>query len=236
MKYIFASVTINGCHMLKDFGLALSRTDCVQPPAPKAITQDLPGADSVIDLSESLSGQIQYNNREIKMEFGRGLSRSQWPDMHSRIMGLFHGKIVQVIFDDDRNYFYTGRATVSDYTRAQTLGTLIITVDAKPYKYEVYGGLDRWKWNDLNFHTGIIRNYRNLKVNGRLDLKITGRRKTVIPVILSDAAMQVIWQGISYDIAPGNNKLYDIAIPEGKNILTFIGHGTISVDYRGGML
>lgn len=236
MRSIFTSVTINGCHLLRDLGLALSRTDCVQPPVPKALTQDLPGSDGLVDLTDGLTGHAMYANREITMELGRGLDRNQWPGVYSRVMGLFHGKVVKVIFDDDSAYFYTGRATVSDYARTQTLGTLTITVDAKPYKYEVYGGLDRWKWDTLNFRIGVIRNYRDLTVDGRMDLKIRGRSKVVIPVIISDASMQVEWQGTRYDIVPGSNKIYDIAIPEGENVLTFIGHGTVSVDYRGGLL
>lgn len=236
MTGIFTSVTINDVHMLRDLGLALSRTDCVQPPEPKAVTQDLPGADGLLDLTDGLAGHAVYANREITMELGRGLDRSRWPRVYSQVMALSHGRTVKVIFDDDPDYFYTGRAAVSDYVRTQTLGTLTITVDAKPYKYELYGGLDRWKWDSLNFRTGIIRNYRDLKVDGRLNLRIKGRSKVVIPRILSDAAMQAEWRGKQYGLAPGSNKIYDIAIPEGENVLTFIGHGTVSVDYRGGIL
>lgn len=235
-KNIFTSVTINDCHMLRDLGLALARTDCVKPPEPKTVIQDIPGADGVIDLTESLVGHTVYNNREIRMEFGRGMERNQWPGMYSKIMGMFHGKQVRVIFDDDPDYFYSGRASVSDYARAQTLGTMVITVDAEPYKQEINGGLEPWKWGPLNFRTGIIRNYQNLLVEGRREVKIPGRSKVVIPIIISSAAMTVEWKGKQYDLVAGNNKIYDIAIPEGENFLTFIGNGTVSIDYRGGIL
>lgn len=236
MRGVFTSVTINGCHALRDLGLALSRTDCAQPPEPKAVTQDVPGGDGTLDLTDGLTGRTPYANREITMELGRGLDRNRWPGAYSKVMALFHGRKVRVVFDDDPDYFYTGRATVSDYARVQTLGTLIVTVDARPYKYEVYGGLDKWRWDHLNFRTGIIRNYRALKVDGRLDLRIKGRSMEVIPVITSDSAMTVEWRGARYGLSPGNNKIYDIAISEGENVLTFVGHGTVSVDYRGGIL
>lgn len=215
---LFTSATINGCHLLRDLGLALSRTDCVQPPEPKSVTQDLPGTDGLMDLSDSLTGRIMYANREIIMEVGRGLERSRWPDMYSRILSLFHGKIVKVIFDDDPEYFYTGRATVSDYARTQTLGTLTITVDAKPYKYDV------------------APKYQDLAVDGRLAVTVRGRDKEAVPVITSDAAMALWWQGSQYGLAPGDNKLYDLTIKKGDNVLTFIGRGVITIDYRGGTL
>lgn len=236
MNNIFAGVKIDDIHMLQDMGLALSRTDCVQPPEVKTNIQDIPGADGSADLTESLTGRPTYYNREIKMEFGRGLDRNKWPNMYSRIMTLFHGKQVKVIFDDDPNYYYTGRATVSDYKRTQTLGTLLITVNADPYKYELLSSLDDWLWDTLDFEEGIIRDYKNLVVNERLDVNIIGQVKVIVPIIISDSDMLVEWHGEQYPIVPGNNKIYDIEIPAGENVLTFIGYGTVSIDYRGGIL
>ena len=236
MSTIFLSVKINDTHMLNDLGLALSRTDCVQPPEPKINTIDIPGADGLIDLTESLSGRTLYNNRIITMEFGRGLEKSAWPTMYSKIQSLFHGKQVKVIFDDDTEYYYSGRASVSDYARTQMLGTLTITVSADPYKYEMYGGLDDWLWDPFNFQTGIIRSYKDLTISGTRDVRIIGRDKAIVPLIISNAAMTVTFKGNTYNIVAGNNKIYDIEIVEGENVLTFTGTGIISIDYRGGIL
>lgn len=57
-----------------------------------------------------------------------------------------------------------------------------------------------------------------------------------MPVISCDAAIQVSYEGVTYDLSPGKNKVFGICIKEGKNILTFSGMATISVDYRGGIL
>lgn len=236
MSIIFSGVKINDTHMLNNLGLALSRTDCVQPPEPKTNIIDIPGADGLIDLTESLSGRTLYNNRVITMEFGRGLKKEAWPTMYSRIQSLFHGKQVKIIFDDDTEYYYLGRATVSDYARTQMLGTLTITVSAEPYKYEMYGGLDDWLWDPFNFRTGIIRSYKNLVVSGTRSVKIFGRDKVIVPIIISNASMTVTFKGHTYNIVAGNNKIYDIEIVEGDNTLTFTGSGTISIDYRGGIL
>ncbi len=236
MSSIFKSVKINETHMLNDLGLALSRTDCVQPPEPKTNIIDIPGADGIMDLTESLVGRTLYNNRIITMEFGRGLGRNEWPTMYSKIQSLFHGKMVKLVFDDDAEYYYSGRAIISDYARTQTLGTMTITVSADPYKYEMYGGLDDWLWDSFNFQTGVIRNYKNLVVSGSRDVRIIGRDKTIIPIIISSAAMIVTFKGVTYNIVAGNNKIYDIEIGVGESILTFTGNGTISVDYRGGIL
>lgn len=236
MSSIFTSVTINDCHMLRDLGLALSRTDCVQPPVPKTTLLDIPGGNGAIDITDSMTGRTVYNNREIKMEFGRGLGKKEWPTLYSDLLRRFHGQKVKVIFDDDKNYYYAGRATVSEYSRFQMLGTVVITVDAEPYKLEMLSSLDNWLWDTFNFKTGIIRSYKNLVVDGERTLRVVGRSKVVVPLIISDAAMTVSFNGGIYDVVAGNNKIYDIVIEEGENSLTFAGHGIVSVDYRGGLL
>ena len=170
------------------------------------------------------------------MEFGRGLKKNAWPTMYSKVQSLFHGKQVKVIFDDDTEYYYSGRATVSNYTRFQTLGTFTITVNADPYKYEIYGGLDDWLWDPFNFQTGIIRSYKNIIVSGTREVRIIGRDKVIVPLIISNTSMTVTFNGITYSIVAGNNKIYDIEIVEGENVLIFTGTGTISIDYRGGIL
>lgn len=235
---VFTSVTINGVHMLDDLGLALSRTDCVQPPAPKTNMVDIPGADGAADVTGNMSGRTLYHNREIRMEFGRGLKKEAWPGMYSRILALFHGKKVKITFDDERDYYYVGRAAVSDYRRIQMLGTLLITVDAEPYKYEMYGGLEPWRWGPFNLETGIIRDYKDLKVDGGLTISVPGKMGTkhMVPIIISSAPMMVIWNGKEHRINEGRNKVYDILLGEGENLLTFHGKGTISIDYRGGIL
>ena len=57
-----------------------------------------------------------------------------------------------------------------------------------------------------------------------------------MPVISCDAAIQVSYEGVTYNLSSGKNKVFGICIKEGENILTFSGKATISVDYRGGLL
>ena len=108
--------------------------------------------------------------------------------------------------------------------------------EVDPYKYEVASSLEDWLWDDFNFETDIIREYGGIKVSGKYELNIYGRRKRVIPVIECDTPMQVTYNGATYDLLNGKSKVFDIWLSEGDNLLTFTGNGTISVDYRGGSL
>ncbi|MFR3645696.1 MAG: distal tail protein Dit [Enterocloster aldenensis] len=233
---IHQSVSINGIDMLSTYGMALANRHCVQPPVPKTIYQDVPGADGSLDLSTAIAGRIIYERRVITLNFGCGYPMDKWPEVFSEILRNFHGREGKLIFDDDPMYYYAGRMTVSEYSRARTLGTFTISVNADPYKYELTASDEDWLWDSFSFEKGVIRNYKELEVNGSLSLTVPGTQRWVIPEIMVSAAMTLSYEGKDYDLKQGTNKIYDIVIKEGENMLMFTGTGTVTISYRGGIL
>lgn len=230
------NVNINGIDMLKKYKMALEDRHCVQPPEPKTFFQDVPGADGSLDLSTAISGHVVYNRRKITLNFGCGYEIEKWPGIFSEILRLFHGKEGKLIFSDDPNYYYTGRMTVSKYARAQTLGTFTIAVDAEPYKYELLASDEDWLWDSFSFDTGVIREYKGIPVSGTYTLVIPGTERWAIPEIIVTANITVEFNGKTYDLKTGTNKIYDIVIKEGEQTFVFRGSGAVTVSYRGGIL
>lgn len=233
---IYQSVRINGIDMLSEYSMALANRHCVQPPTPKAIYQDIPGADGSMDLSTAVSGRMVYERRQITLNFGCGYPMNQWPVIFSEMLRLFHGKEGKLIFDDDPMYYYIGRMTIAEYARVQALGTFTITVNADPYKYELVASDEDWLWDPFSFELGIIRDYKGLQVNGTLSLTIPGTERWTIPDITVSENMTVSFEGNTYELKKGVNKLYGIVIKEGMNVLIFSGYGMVTVSYRGGIL
>lgn len=233
---IHQSVSINGIDMLSTYGMALANRHCVQPPVPKTIYQDVPGADGSLDLSTAIAGRIIYERRVITLNFGCGYPMDKWPEVFSEILRNFHGREGKLIFNDDPMYYYAGRMTVSEYSRARTLGTFTISVNADPYKYELTASDEDWLWDSFSFEKGVIRDYKELEVNGSLSLNVPGTQRWVIPEITVAAAMTVSYGGKDYELKQGTNKIYDIVIKEGENVLMFTGTGTVTISYRGGIL
>ena len=163
---IHQSVSINGIDMLSTYGMALANRHCVQPPVPKTIYQDVPGADGSLDLSTAIAGRIIYERRVITLNFGCGYPMDKWPEVFSEVLRNFHGREGKLIFDDDPMYYYAGRMTVSEYSRARTLGTFTISVNADPYKYELTASDEDWLWDSFSFEKGVIRDYKELEVSG----------------------------------------------------------------------
>lgn len=227
-------VTFGDCHSFRDFGLVLQKVVLPNPEA-KVYEVDIPGGDGSLDLTEVMGG-IHYNNRtmEFTFAFPKGLHLRY--AVNSDIASRLHGRKLHITLDDDEGYYYAGRVNYKEWAVDKSLGILTISVSAEPYKYETTSSLEEWLWNPFDFENGLIREYKDLKVNGILELEIPGLQKPVIPTIISSSTMTVRFIGKEYVLKPGANKIYGISITEGDNSLIFSGNGTVSVDYRGGIL
>lgn len=231
------AATLNGKHTYTDYGLYVTNTNPVEPPEVKAEYIEVPGRNGQIDLTEALTGYTVYNNRQIVLELG-GRKRSQdWPGFMSNFLNDLHGKSVKVIFDNDPSYYYQGRATVeSDYEKGNEIARFTLTINAEPYKYSNQSTTEPWLWDPFSFVDGVIRYYNQLQVDGTAQIQVLGSEMPIIPVFTVSAAMQVEFSGKTYDLAAGNNKIYDIVLMNQTYTLTFTGTGTVSISYKTGRL
>lgn len=232
----YPSVKINGVDMFQTYHAPLRELHSVQPPELKSFFQDVPGGDGSIDLTETNTGRPTYKRREITMKFQCEMPMKQWPSTVSKILSKFHGKEGKIIFEDNPDYYYVGRMAVSDYERVVQTGIFTITANAEPYKYELLSSLEPWRWDPFNFRTGLIRSYGNLNVNGTRELIIPGTERWVIPEMEVTGSLSLTFEGTTYPLKAGRNKLYDVVIKAGANRLMFTGNGSVSVNYRGGIL
>lgn len=230
-------VTIGEKHTLKDWNLGWTAIT-LGFPEPKTYEQDVPGADGTLDITEAVTGgDVKYKNRSLSLEFETpDEDFFEWGSIVSDIANYLVGKKMKIILDTDPSFYYIGRLTIDVEKTDRINGKLVMSGEVDPYKYEVASPLEDWLWDDFNFETDIIREYGGIKVSGKYELNIYGRRKRVIPVIECDTPMQVTYNRATYDLPKGKSKVFDIWLSEGDNLLTFTGNGTVSVDYRGGSL
>ena len=106
----------------------------------------------------------------------------------------------------------------------------------EPYKYEINSSLEDWLWDPFSFETGVIREYKDLVVNGTLWVTISGLRKVQNLKVTSSAAMTVTFENKDYTVPKGTSELLEVRLIQGENYLLFTGNGIISIDYRGGSL
>ena len=135
------TVTINEKLNL-DFGLDFIHKEIGEAEA-KTYYVDIPLSDGSIDLTESLSPIIRYNNREITMVFEIRKDRTEWAQLMSDLNQEWNGRQVKVVFSDDTEYYWRGRASVGALEDHGFTAGVTVTVNAEPYKRtvapEIYG-------------------------------------------------------------------------------------------------
>lgn len=228
-------VLFNDTHSLNDLGMYLKKKVIHEPDVQTNFVK-VPQRDGAIDLTESLTGQVKYNNRLIELEFTLVDRFDSYPTRFSVIANFLHGKKMKIIFDDDNSYFYIGRLTVTASETEKSLGIIKISADCEPYKYDLIGTDEDWLWDPFDFEDGIIQEFVDILIDGTETIGIIAKRQVTYPTIITDTAMKVTFLGVEHDLLVGENKMYDILLTEGENSLIFNGHGTISIRYRGGSL
>ncbi len=228
-------VTIGGKHSYNDFGLILSRKE-ISPPSPQLNTVTVPLRDGSIDLTESLTDDVKYNDRTITMTFSVIDPINTWSGKISAIENHMHGKRMEIIFDDDAACYYVGRVVVNRWTSQKNIGTLVIEATVEPFKYDILSSAVNWEWDIFDFEEGIINEMGELIVDGITEINLICKRKRMFPIFKASAAMTVTYKGETYNLVAGNQKIYDIFLCEGENQLFFTGNGTITIDYIGGSL
>lgn len=211
-------ITFEDKHSYLDWGLFLKSRPVISPPIPKTMYVDIPGSDGVIDLTESLTGDVKFENRTIRCEFWVLGARDRWSDIYSEIMDYLHGQQMKIILDEDASYYYMGRLKVNEWKSDKATSTISIEGTVEPYKLK-------------NDRTAV-----SLSVNGQATVLCRNLRKSVVPTIITDAEFRVEFEDTSYAIPAGESIVPDILFKAGDNILYCYGTGNITFTYQEGSL
>lgn len=236
--------TINGKHTWKDYRLVVSNTDVVGMPKPKTLIIDIPGSSKRLDLSEALTGRCEYESRTLIFTLGGIGPIENWAARLTAFVNEIHGRRVQVVLDQEPDYYFEGRAEVKGFDRIRALGKIELEIVCDAYKWEVVSSSADWLWDPFNFETGIIREYKNLKVNNTLVLTIPGSRIPVVPTFIlsnvqagtSSPYVYVDEYRKRWNLSTGKNRFAELSIPPEGLRLTLSGTFTLTIDMKGGSL
>lgn len=227
-------VTFGTKHSYKDFGLILT-SKTVNLPDLKTETQDVPGMDGELDLTDAITDDVKFKNRKLSFTFTVIDPVKQFFIVLSEVTNFLHGKRLRVVMDDDKNFYYEGRCKVNQFKTDKRTATIIIDCDVEPFKTEINSAGEPWIWDTFSFVDGII--YMNeVKVSGSATINLINRRKIVSPTFTCTSAMTVSFNSSTYSIPKGTTTVLDIRLQEGDNYVTFMGTGTVTIQYKGGSL
>lgn len=228
-------------HSLKSWGLAIGNNNCIGDPKQETTYVNIPGSSGFLDMSEAVSGRPVFTHREITIEFGGIRGRTHWDGVISDFRNRIEGRVVRVIFDNDKAHYYEGRAYIIDFDRVRELGTFTLSIPmAQPYKYEARGVNDPWLWDPFSFTSGVITYIGKLTVSGSKSIRIPRGYMDAVPTFtVSDAPRRLTlkYKGQTFALANGENRFPQILLGGNEEItLELRGSGTVTVEYRRGSL
>jgi len=206
-------VKFGNYHSYDDFKLILSQKK-IGTPSPKTETIDIPGGDGVLDLTDFF-GEVKYNNRDLSFDFSTIVPQAEFMDLFSRVQNALHGQKMQIILDEDAEWFYTGRITVSEWRTDKSVGKLTIDCDCEPFKSRL-GDTVIFQMVDGTEATVILPN----------------GTKPVVPIIDITGNINLTFGTNFWALSEGRYELPAVRLLNGDNIIIVSGTGTATFTYR----
>lgn len=206
-------VRLGNYHSYDDFNLILTQKT-IGTPSPKTETIDIPGGDGVLDLTEFF-GEVKYTNRQLSFEFSTIVPKEEFMELFSRVQNAIHGQKMQIVLDDDSEWFYFGRITVSEWKADKNIGKFTIDCDCEPYKTRL-GDTEIFQMVE-GTETKVI---------------LPNGRKTVVPLIEITGNVNLTYGENFWALSAGIYELPALILQNGDNEILVGGTGTATFTYR----
>ena len=234
------TVTFGTKNSYTDFGLILS-SKSVSLPRAKTKTVEVPGADGELDLTDVLTDEVKYSNRKLQFTFTVIDHFNGWATRLSQVTNYLHGRRLKVMMDWDKHYYYEGRCTVNSLKSKKRTATIVIDVDASPWKMERNAIYQPWEWDDFCFIDGIIRKNTFHVIGGAVggqDVTLINTRKPATPTVTCSVALVFTLNGATVNVPPGTTTLNTVKMVEGENIahINASADDNIEITWKGGSL
>lgn len=225
----------------EDWHMIPSSRPSVAHPAPVTKFVEIPGSDSLIDLSTFLTGAIVYGQRQGSFAFVVDNFHEDWEAIRSKIVSALHGKKLKMRLMDDPNFYYEGYFTVGNWESGASNSAISIGYQLAPYKYRVQSeGTEPVIWDTFNFET----DYDYYAAFGT-DIQVSGTART-FKIYGNDFAFSptatwvsgnvtVTFGGVTQTLSSSGTKTLGKA-SMGENTLTVSGTGSVKIEWRGGAI
>lgn len=212
-------VFFDGIASFSDWGLYLTSLT-IDAPKPKEIYVEIPNGDGSLDLTEALTGEVHYESRPIEAVFAIK-PETYSADLVRWLIGYLNGKQRTIRTKEEPGYYLVGRCATS-LKNDGVLAILTVKATCQPWKYK-------------NAPTVVNS---TIGATGTTKLRLSNERKRLIPTITASAAVTIIFNGQTISVNAGTQRLTNIALSYGDNVLTITGTEgtTVSFEYQEGAL
>ena len=191
----------------------------IAPPVPKTNYVSVPGRDGDLDLTEALSGVVNYQDRQGSFIFllTNGTHEDR-EELITEIVGALHGQKVQYIDTDDYpDYYMNGRLTVTEIRNSNAYGVIKIQGVFNPWRYAL-----KSKQQSVTVTSS----------GGTVSLSLTNSGyKTLTPTITVTGTVTLTYGTISTTLSAGTYVLASLRFPPGVTTISIAGAGTVQFTY-----
>lgn len=206
-------ITFGDKHSYYDWGVILENTE-ISPPVPKRYTVSVAGRNGLLDLTPELTPVVRFESRQLTFSFR--VKAGDWSTLMSQIYGDIHGRTLDVISDLDPDWHWHGCVTVDSFASEERTGSLVIVVEADPFKLE-------------NTETAYTK-------SGSGSVTCVCDRMEVCPTFTVTAETTIVFGDITATVSAGTHKIENIELTEGNNTITLTSTGSTTITYTNGRL
>lgn len=190
------------------------------PATPQTNFLKVPGRDGSLDLTEA-NGEVKFNDRTFSFTFTISPDDDlSFDERLSAVSSALNGKRCRITLDRDPDYYWLGRCVVDQHQRGKGIGKIVVKATVQPYKLKQSATVVSVALSSAA-KTVVLE-------NGRM---------AAVPVIECTASSAVVtFGGTAYTLKAGENRILDIRLTEGKNLLTVSGSGTMTITWQEGAL
>lgn len=205
-------------HTATDWNLILHEK-IVSPPVPKTNYVSVPGRDGDIDLTEALSGVVNYEDRTAEYTFlltdGTHADREE---LITEMIGVLHGQHMRIIDTDDYpDYYMTGRLKVTDVSNNNAYGVFKVEATCNPWRYAI---------NQRKKSVTVTNDDGTVSV-----VLSNGGYKTVTPSIMVTGSVTLTYGTTSTTLSEGTYTLPGLRFTPGVNTIGVAGAGTVQITF-----
>lgn len=206
-------------HTADDWELILHEKT-VSPPKPKTNYVSVPGRDGDLDLTEALSGIVNYENRTAHYVFlltnGSQLDRAE---LIAEIIGVLNGQSMQIIDTDDYpDYYMIGRITVTAFTNINAYGTITIEANCLPWRYAI---------NNMSKSVTVTSSSGTVSV-----VMSNNGYRTVTPTVVVTGTVTLTYGTTTQSLSAGTYQFPGFQLAPGVTTVSVSGSGSITFTYQ----
>lgn len=254
------SLLFGSKHTWEDWGLVPASLPTVALPEVNTNTIEIPGANGVVDLTDTLLGFPTYKTRTGSWTFkiAHDVTGLSWAETYSMIAAYLHGRRRQCILLDDRSYYYTGRFSIDELKTEKMCNSITIKYELNPFKEMIWTTCEDWQWDPFDLIYGEINksDFKDIPIiaDSQNFRRWTQNQIGAAPVTPIFTVESTNGEGMTlqidnsakntgvqtFELTDGENynPLIELACPDPDDYtnIVILGEGTISIDFRPGRL